>query len=165
MIRPSSLLEELDRCAVEDGWQSRRGMSWSLIGGINAPASRFQLTSVGNLGPELTLDRLDRRRTLLDQLEAVRQGAEDHAGRSGIDRHRAMAYGLLGSARLRQAFDLGREPDATRDLYGMTLFGQASLTARRLVEAGGRFVTVFWDECCPGGDRLGHPLGPLPSTG
>ena len=57
-----------------------------------------------------------------------------------------MAYALLGSARLRQAFDLDREPAATRDLYGMTLFGQAALTARRLVEAGGRFVTVFWDE-------------------
>ncbi len=106
------------------------------------PESRFQLASVSSVGPELTLDRLDRRRTLLEQLEAVRQDAD----RSGIDRHRAMAYGLLGSARLRQAFDLDREPAATRDLYGMTLFGQAALTARRLVEAGGRFVTVFWDE-------------------
>ena len=47
---------------------------------------------------------------------------------------------------MRSAFDLGREPDETRALYGMTLFGQASLTARRLVEAGGRFITVFWDE-------------------
>ena len=47
---------------------------------------------------------------------------------------------------LRQAFDLDLESRETRDLYGMTLFGQAALTARRLVEAGGRFVTVFWDE-------------------
>src|SRR5205807_657618 len=65
---------------------------------------------------------------------------------SGIDRHRSMAYSLLGSARLRQAFDLDREPLPLRESYGMTLFGQAALTARRLVEAGGRFVTVFWDE-------------------
>jgi hypothetical protein len=108
--------------------------------------SRFQLASVNSAGPGLTLDRLDRRRTLLEQLETVRTSAEAYADRSGIDRHRAMAYALLGSARLRQAFDLDREPAATRDLYGMTLFGQASLTARRLVEAGGRFVTVFWDE-------------------
>ena len=106
----------------------------------------FSLRRSVSAGPDLTLDRLDRRRTLLEQLEAVRHGAEAQADRSGIDRHRAMAYGLLGSARLRQAFDLDREPAATRDLYGMTLFGQASLTARRLVEAGGRFVTVFWDE-------------------
>ena len=57
-----------------------------------------------------------------------------------------MAYTLLGSERLRPAFDLDDETAATRELYGMTLFGQAALTARRLVEAGGRFVTVFWDE-------------------
>ena len=40
----------------------------------------------------------------------------------------------------------GREPAAVRESYGMTLFGQAALAARRLVEAGSRFVSVFWDE-------------------
>ena len=110
------------------------------------PQSRFQLAPADSLGTELTLDRLDGRRTLLEQLEAVRRDADAQADRSGIDRHRSMAYSLLGSPRLRGAFDLDKEPAATRDLYGMTLFGQASLTARRLVEAGGRFVTVFWDE-------------------
>src|SRR5205823_1370108 len=39
-----------------------------------------------------------------------------------------------------------REPAPVRDSYGMTLFGQGCLAARRLVEAGSRFVTVFWDE-------------------
>ncbi len=111
------------------------------------PESRFQLGSITNLGPELTLDRLDRRRTLLEQMEDLRRRADAAVSRSsGIDRHRAMAYDLVGSPNLRRAFDLGQEPDETRDLYGMTLFGQAALTARRLVEAGGRFVTVFWDE-------------------
>jgi Protein of unknown function (DUF1501) len=110
------------------------------------PASRFQLGAVSSLGPQLTLDRLDRRHSLLEQIEQFRRNADAPAARSGIDRHRTMAYNLLGSDRLRQAFDLGLEPDETRSLYGMTLFGQASLTARRLVEAGGRFITVFWDE-------------------
>ena len=111
------------------------------------PESRLQLSSISNLGPELTLDRLDRRRTLLEQIEQLRRTADASASRSsGIDRHRAMAYNLVGSEIVRRAFDLGQEPDETRDLYGMTLFGQASLTARRLVEAGGRFITVFWDE-------------------
>jgi hypothetical protein len=120
---------------------------WEPYRGIT-PGSRFQLAAGAGLGPELTLDRLDRRRSLLEQLEQARQDvdAQVQADGSGIDRHRAMAYTLLGSDRLRQAFDLGREPAETRDLYGMTLFGQAALTARRLVEAGGRFVTVFWDE-------------------
>jgi hypothetical protein len=108
--------------------------------------SRFQLSAVNQLGPELTFDRLDGRRTLLEQFEQFRRAADAGAGRSGIDRHRAMAHDLLGSEKLRQAFDLGAEAESTRDLYGMTLFGQAALTARRLVEAGGRFITVFWDE-------------------
>jgi hypothetical protein len=110
------------------------------------PESRFQLGSVSNLGPELTLDRLDRRRTLLQQIEELRHGADRHDAAQGIERNRAMAYTLLGSPKLRQSFDLDQETPETRDLYGMTLFGQATLTARRLVEAGGRFLTVFWDE-------------------
>ena len=53
---------------------------------------------------------------------------------------------MLTSAKTAQALDLGRESPWLRDSYGMTLFGQAALTARRLVEAGSRFVSVFWDE-------------------
>ena len=50
------------------------------------------------------------------------------------------------AAAFRQALDLNREPRPVRESYGMTLFGQAALAARRLVEAGSRFVTVIWDE-------------------
>jgi hypothetical protein len=110
------------------------------------PESHFQLSSVSARPPELTLDRLDRRRSLLEQIEAALPDLDAATARSGIDRHRAMAYALLGSDRLRRAFDLDGETSQTRESYGMTLFGQAALTARRLVEAGGRFVTVFWDE-------------------
>lgn len=110
------------------------------------PESRFRLGSVSSLGPDLTFDRLDRRRNLLEQFEQARREFDSGTERSGIDRHRAMAYSLLGSEKLRNAFDLDRESPETRELYGMTLFGQATLTARRLVEAGGRFVTAFWDE-------------------
>jgi hypothetical protein len=109
--------------------------------------SRFQLSEISSPHAELTLDRLDRRRSLLEQIDQIRRvGDRDRSGRSAIDHHRSMAFGLLASGKLREAFDLDREPDETRQLYGMTLFGQASLTARRLVESGGRFVTVFWDE-------------------
>jgi Protein of unknown function (DUF1501) len=110
------------------------------------PESRFQLGGVTSLCEEITLDRLDGRRSLLDQIEHCRRALDHSIGRSGIDRHRAMAYDLLGSETLRRAFDLEAEDASTRELYGMTLFGQASLLARRLVEAGGRFITVFWDE-------------------
>ena len=108
--------------------------------------SRFRLGSVTNIPPELTLDRLDKRRSLLEQIEASKRDLDGAFERTGADRGRAMAYSLMRSDKLKNAFDLDREPAETRDLYGMTLFGQASLTARRLVEAGGRFVSVFWDE-------------------
>lgn len=110
------------------------------------PESRFGLAGVTETPEGLSLDRLDRRRSLLEQLEAARPSLERAFEGSGTDRNRAMAHTLMHSGRLRRAFDIGAEPDETRDLYGMTLFGQAALTARRLVEAGGRFVTVFWDE-------------------
>jgi uncharacterized protein (DUF1501 family) len=64
----------------------------------------------------------------------------------GLDRYRGMAYSLLTSDRLRSALDLERESVRVRESYGMTLYGQAALAARRLVEAGSRFVSVFWDE-------------------
>lgn len=110
------------------------------------PESRFQLSAVTSRLPELTLDRLDRRRSLLDQIESQLPTLDRAIERSGIDDQRAMAYSLLNSDRLRRAFDLDAERPETRERYGMTLFGQAALTARRLTEAGGRFVTVFWDE-------------------
>ncbi|WP_165065187.1 DUF1501 domain-containing protein [Paludisphaera rhizosphaerae] len=108
------------------------------------PESRFQLDGVAaKAGPAVTIDRLDRRRSLLEQIEDARRtfspGLE-------VDRHRDTAYRLLQSKSFREAFDLDQETSDTRAMYGMTLFGQATLTARRLVEAGGRFVTVFWDE-------------------
>jgi hypothetical protein len=111
-----------------------------------SPDSRFELASATELPAEITLDRLDRRRSLVEQLDQARRdlGASD-AGR-GADRFRDMAYGLIHSEKVRTALDLSREPRSLRESYGMTLFGQAALAARRLVEAGSRFVTVIWDE-------------------
>src|SRR5262249_34330360 len=55
------------------------------------------------------------------------------------------AYSLLMSNNVRRALDVQNEPAATRELYGMHLFGQGALAARRLIEGGSKFVTVFWD--------------------
>jgi hypothetical protein len=107
------------------------------------PESRFELQGEGG---EIHLDRLDRRRSLLQQLEQGRRDlGRSEAGRS-LDRHRAMAVDLMRSAKIREALDLGKESRSLRESYGMSLFGQGCLAARRLVEAGSRFVSVFWDE-------------------
>lgn len=110
------------------------------------PESRFQLAPETQLQAGLTLDRLNHRFSLVEQFDQARRDL-DHtgAGRS-LDRYRQMAMGLIGSEKVRHALELGKESPKLRESYGMTLFGQAALTARRLVEAGSRFVSVFWDE-------------------
>jgi hypothetical protein len=116
--------------------------------GITAD-SRFTLGPWAERETVPTFDALDRRRSLLEQIEAARPTLEASASASataGVEDQRALAYTLMESRRLREAFDLGREPMPLREDYGLTLFGQAALTARRLVEAGGRFISVFWDE-------------------
>ncbi len=108
--------------------------------GITA-RGRFQF---GPPGTAVDLDRLDRRRSLLQQLEAARPALE--APLRGYDRQQAQVFGLLASPRFRRALDLEAEPRAVRERYGLTLFGQGALTARRLVESGVKLVTVIWDE-------------------
>lgn len=110
------------------------------------PESRFELAGATDLPPEISVDRLHRRRSLLEQFEHERRSVERKQDDLPRDRYREMAYRLIGSDKARQALDIHREPPAVRDMYGMTLFGQSCLAARRLVEAGSRFVSVFWDE-------------------
>jgi hypothetical protein len=94
----------------------------------------------------ITLDRLNGRASLLDQLDAARRKLDARAAQTSFDRHRALALSVLASGKLRDALDVEREPAKLRDRYGMTLFGQSCLAARRVLEAGGTFVTVCWDE-------------------
>jgi hypothetical protein len=112
--------------------------------GIRSDA-RFTLGEAADPPADVTVDRLNARRSLLEQFEQGRR-RRDQAAEATADRYREMAYALIGNAKVRAALDVGREPIALRESYGMTLFGQAALAARRLVEAGSRFVTVFWDE-------------------
>jgi hypothetical protein len=92
--------------------------------------------------------RLRQRAGLLESFDAQRR-IVDGARSVEIDRLRARAIGLVTSPRTRDSLDLERESAALRDRYGRHLFGQACLMARRLVEAGTRFVTVHYD-CCDG---------------
>lgn len=94
----------------------------------------------------MTLARLDSRRSLVDQFEEQTRKLNDSAAPQGLDRFQEMALSLMSSAKLREALDVGLEPMLLREQYGMTLFGQAALTGRRLLEAGAELVSVFWDE-------------------
>ncbi len=94
----------------------------------------------------ITLDRLNARTSLLDQLDSARRTLDEKSAEIPFDRHRALARAVLTSSKLRDALDIQRESAKLRDRYGMTLFGQSCLAARRVLEAGGKFVTVCWDE-------------------
>ncbi|MFN0053514.1 MAG: DUF1501 domain-containing protein [Planctomycetales bacterium] len=107
---------------------------------------RFLIVPEADLPEEITLDRIDRRRSLLEQIEVARRALDRQGPRTTLDHKRELAFSLLDSRAIREAFALEREPAKTRAAYGMTLFGQSTLQARRLVEAGCRFVTVVWDE-------------------
>jgi hypothetical protein len=111
-----------------------------------APDSYFVVPNASSLQPEMTLDRLSTRKSLLSQLNDNLVGlSATQPGRS-LTKHQQAAISLLESPKLSQALDLRREAVETRALYGDTLFGQSCLAARRLVEAGSRVVSVFWDE-------------------
>jgi hypothetical protein len=93
----------------------------------------------------LTLDRLQRRRSLLEQFDGERQGADRIAAQADFDIFRQRAFALVTSEKTRAALDIRQEAADRRDRYGRHLFGQSCLMARRLVEAGVRFVTVHYD--------------------
>jgi hypothetical protein len=87
--------------------------------------------------------RLGRRASLLDQLDR-RRAALEASPAAEFDRLQRQALELLSRPAVRGAFDLDREPAPLRERYGLNRHGQSVLLARRLVEAGARFVTVYW---------------------
>src|SRR5262249_11383482 len=90
--------------------------------------------------------------SLLGQLEAGRGSSVGEVARE-LEAFYGRAYDLLGAARFQQAFDLEQEPIAIRDAYGRHRSGQACLLARRLVEAGGPWITVIWNHTNRGQDK------------
>jgi uncharacterized protein (DUF1501 family) len=94
---------------------------------------------------ELTIDRLADRQSLLDGFDAARRRHDQGAAAASYNRFQQRALALVTSEATRTALDIRREPAALRDRYGRHLFGQATQMARRMVEAGARFVTVAWD--------------------
>jgi hypothetical protein len=97
------------------------------------------------LDADLTIDRLNTRRTLLQQFDDKLRQAEAQTTLASFDRTQQRAFGVLTSAKVRAAFNLDSEDPRLLDRYGRTLFGHSTLIARRLVEAGVRFVNVTWD--------------------
>ncbi len=101
-----------------------------------------------NLADGLTLARIEDRRSLIRHFDTLRRGLEGNPGARAMDRFNQEAFEFVTGPTARQAFDIGSEDPRLRDLYGRHSWGQSTLLARRLVEAGATFVTVHlggWD--------------------
>jgi len=114
------------------------------------------LTERGRAGLLVSRDgavTLRRREGLRQALDALPRQLDRDDRRAAFDRFQRRAVDLLAGRRTREAFDLSREDHRTRERYGETHWGKSLLTARRLVEAGVRFVQ------CQAGFRLSGPVG------
>ena len=104
-----------------------------------------RLSLCGEGIPNVTSSHLELRRSLLGQLEGTRRQLQTIERIQTFTQQQQTAFSLLTSGKMSEALDFTREPISVRESYGLTLFGQSCLAARRLIEAGSKFVTVIWD--------------------
>ncbi|WP_422928894.1 DUF1501 domain-containing protein [Singulisphaera sp. PoT] len=125
-----------------------------IAGFLGSAHNPFQLTRDPNatdfrldeleLPGDVSLDRLEHRASLLEVVDnQLRQGDKAAAGARDLDTYNAKAFRLLRSESVRRAFHIESEDPKLRDRYGRTKHGQSMLLARRLVESGVRFVSVY----------------------
>ena len=117
--------------------------------------------------------RIHERRDLLQQFDGLQSSLDQSGIMESMDQYGQQAVEMLVGDRAREAFDLSREPQITRDRYGSHLWCQQALLARRLVEAGVAFVTIdlsyhtasgTWDthgDNIPPYGGISRGLGPL----
>jgi hypothetical protein len=108
-----------------DPWQITR----------NPNGSDFRVDSA-RLANGLDLNRLGERQTLLAQVDQQQRWLEELASSRRLSDQQQLAFSVLTSGRIAQAFELDREPAPIRDRYGRHPFGQSLLLARRLIQAG-----------------------------
>jgi uncharacterized protein (DUF1501 family) len=106
--------------------------------------------SVRDLTPPkgVPFGRVERRLSMLRSLDNWQERMERSDLVTSMDTFYQKAHSLLTAPQTKRAFDLGMESNKLRDAYGRTALGQSCLLARRLIEAGVRFVTVSnggWD--------------------
>lgn len=116
----------------------------------NKPIQIEDLTLRSDVPPE----RLKQRFYLLKGINESMPELERTLSSYALDEYYQKAYDLLLSGRARAAFDLDQERPEVRERYGRTTFGQGALLARRLVEAGTRFVQLNWPAVANGNPEV-----------
>jgi len=102
------------------------------------------------LRKDVTKERMERRETLLKKINAAMPEIEKSVASYALDSYYQKAFDFILSGKARNAFDLAKEPDKIRDRYGRHTFGQGCLLARRLIEAGTKFVQMNWPSVANG---------------
>jgi hypothetical protein len=129
------------------------GQHASFLGKVHDPlfipqdpnSSSFALPEL-SLPSNLTFERVGQRRELQKLIDAQTRVMDYSAAARGLDAYYEKALAMLHSTKLREAFNLSAEPEKVRDAYGRTTYGQGCLLARRLVETGTKFVTVYFSD-------------------
>jgi len=110
---------------------------------LNADPSAAEFKVPDMQPPEyISALRVERRRNLREMIDQSVSYFESSQDARLLDSTFHQAYTLMTSQKAREAFDLRPEPEEVRERYGRNRFGQSCLLARRLIEAGVRFVTV-----------------------
>lgn len=112
------------------------------------PESTFRLDGA-TLPDDIDRDRLAARRHLLAQLDTVNTGNVSKEVEA-FNNYQMAALDMVANPKVADALDVTKESETVRESYGLTLFGQEALAARRLVQAGVRVVTAFWDDYAAG---------------
>lgn len=110
-------------------------------------SANFKVENI-QLAGALSINRLEDRHGLLKHFDRLRRDVDASGAMDTMDRFERNAYELVVGDAARKAFDLNSEDPRIRELYGRTSWGQSTLLARRLVEAGSTWVTVHmggWD--------------------
>lgn len=97
-----------------------------------------------SLAADITANRFQQRQALLDAVDKTRRELDQSPAVEQIESWYRRAIEMLTSTRVRDAFDLNHEDPRLRMRYGANFFGQACLMARRLVEAGTRYIQIKW---------------------
>lgn len=133
--------------------QTLRGGTAGYLGTVYQPFSvgspdnngRLTVRDVRNPAGE---ERMKARAELLAKQDGAFRKNDPDGALGALDQFYQRAYDLVGSPEAKRAFDLSTEPEALKDEYGRNPFGQGCLLARRMIEAGSRFVTLSlggWD--------------------
>jgi len=119
-----------------------------------------------SLPKSLTAEAIEDRRTMLKIIDSYYRDKEQFASFAKMDKFQAQALRMILSPHVKKAFDLSQEPEKLKDRYGRHRVGQSVLLARRLVEAGCRFVTAAgylhgqWDTHGENDKNLRETLAP-----